>query len=123
MATITPTALTPLRASYGSLTVGDDDVPVSCNAGGDTVPMLGDYVILTFATTGTAATITFDSVVLSDQGQDTNVTCVMSATDRTKVVIKNDARFKQQSGNVGNVNLTYTAVTGMTVDAKYLVAN
>jgi hypothetical protein len=123
MATITPTVLTPLRLSYGGLTVGDDDVPVACAGGGDSVPLIGDWVILTFATTGTGSTITFDSVTPSDQGQDTNVTCVMSATDRTKVLIKCDNRFKQTSGNVGMVNLTYTSVVALTVDAKYLVAN
>jgi len=123
MATITPTALIPLRLSFGGTTVGDDDVPVACTVSGDSFPLIGDYVILTFATTGTGATLTFDSVQPSDQGQDTNVTCVMSATDRTKVVIKCDNRFKQTSGNVGMVNVTYTSVTGMTVDAKYLVVN
>ena len=123
MAVITPTVLTPLRASFGGLTVGDDDAPVSCNGGGDIFPLLGDFVILTFVTTGTASVITFDSVVLSDQGQDTNVTCSMSATDRTKVVIKCDARFKQQATNVGSLSVSYTSVVGMTVDAKYLVAN
>jgi hypothetical protein len=123
MATITPTVLTPLRLSYGALTVGDDDVPITCAGGGDTIPLLGDWVILTFATAGTASIITFDSVQPSDQGQDTNVTCSMSATDRTKVLIKCDNRFKQTSGNVGNVNLTYTSVVTLTVDAKYLVSN
>lgn len=123
MALITPTVLTPLRRSFGGTTVGDDDSPVACNGGGDFVQLIGDYVILTFATTGTGSTITFDSVTPSDQGQDTNVTCVMSATDRSKVVIKCDDRFKQITGNVGYVAITYTSVTTLTIDAKYLVAN
>jgi hypothetical protein len=124
MAIITPAGLTVARLSYGALTIHDTETPVVTPAGGgDSVQMLGDYLLFVFATTGTASTITFDSVQPSDQGQDTNITCVMAATERTRVTFKNDNRFKQTTGNIGSINLTYTSVAALTFTVFYLVAN
>jgi hypothetical protein len=124
MALITPAPLTVVRLSYGALTVHDTETPVTTPAGGgDFVQMLGDYLLFVFATTGTASTITYDSVQPSDQGQDTNITTVMAATERTRVTFKCDNRFKQTTGNVGYLGLTYTSVAALTFTCFYLVAN
>lgn len=124
MALITPAPLTVARLSYGALTIGDVETPVVTPAGGgDFVQMLGDYLLFVFATTGTASTITYDSVQPSDQGQDTNVTTVMGTTERRRVTFKCDARFKQQVTNIGYLGLTYTSVAALTFTVFYLVAN
>jgi len=122
MALITPAALTVARYSFGGLTIHDTETPITTPAGGgDFVQMLGDYLLFVFATTGTASTITYDSVQPSDQGQDTNVTTVMAATERARVTFKCDGRFKQQATNVGYLGLTYTSVAALTFTVFYLV--
>lgn len=124
MALITPAPLTVARLSYGGLTIGDVETPIVTPAGGgDFVQMLGDYLMFVFATTGTGSTITYDSVQPSDQGQDTNVTTVMAATERRRVTFKCDNRFKQQVTNAGYLGLTYTSVAALTFTVFYLVAN
>lgn len=120
MAVLTATAATPLSASYGLLTAGQAAGYQTPNIGGDSIPLSGTWLILTFKTAGTAAVVTLDSVQLSNFGQDTNVTVTMAATDEQDVIIQCDNRFKQTSGNVGMVNLSYTSVTGLTVKAKYI---
>jgi hypothetical protein len=124
MALITPAPLTVARLSYGALTIHDTETPVVTPAGGgDFVQMLGDYLLFVFATTGTGSTITYDSVQPSDQGQDTNITTVMAATERVRVTFKCDNRFKQQATNIGSIGLTYTSVAALTFTVFYLVAN
>lgn len=120
MATITPLALTPLSSQYGAATAGQAVTPVTPAGGGDTVPLQGAYTFLRFETTGTASVITLDSVELSNFGTDVNVTVTMAATEIRKIAIKNDTRFKQVSGNVGNLNLTYTSVVALNIEAEYL---
>lgn len=120
MATINPVAYVPLSESYGSATAGQVITAATPNIGGDTIPLQGSYTFLRFQTTGTGATVTFDSVELSNFGTDVNVTVTMGATQIQKVCVKNDPRFKQTSGNVGNLNLSYTSITGMTLEAEYL---
>lgn len=120
MATYTPTLVPPLSATYGSTTTGTAATVITPNAGGDSIQLIGTYVILRFATSGTGSTITFDSVVPSNQGTDVNVTATLGATATQKVIVDVDARFKQQSGNIGYLNLTYTSVTGMTIEAEYI---
>lgn len=120
MATYTPVLAPPLSANYGSTTTGTAAVPITPNAGGDSIQLIGSYVILRFATTGTGSTVTYDSVVPSNQGTDVNVTETLGATAQQWVIIDVDARFKQTSGNTGYLNLTYTSVTGMTIEAFYI---
>lgn len=120
MATLTPLAATPLSRTYGSTTAGQIMTPVTPAGGGDTLPLLGSDVILRFQTTGTASTITLDSVELSNFGQDVNVTIAMAATEIRWQAITVDSRFKQTAGNIGNLNLTYTSVTGMTLEIYYI---
>lgn len=120
MATYTPVLVAPMSENYGSATTGTVVTVITPNAGGDSIQLIGTSVTLRFATTGTASTITIDSVDLSNFGQDQNVTLTMGATQVQ--YIKFDAtvsRFKQTSGNVGYVNLSYTSVTGMTIEASY----
>lgn len=121
MALYTPDASTPIGNTYGSTAAGETPTTITPNVGGDSVAMVGRYVTLVFTTTGTVATVTLDSVRLSDQGQDTNVTVTMPATGTRRVVLdaSND-RFKQTSGNVGYLNLTYSSVTGLTFTAHYV---
>jgi hypothetical protein len=120
MAVITPTGHSPLSAQWGQPTAGQVVTPATPNIGGDTVPLQGTYVLLRFQTTGTATVITLDSVELSNFGTDVNVTITMTATQIQNVAIKTDSRFKQTTGNVGNLNLSYTSVTGLTLEASYV---
>jgi hypothetical protein len=120
MATINPVGLIPLSSSYGSAAAGQVITPAAAAGGGDTIPLQGSYVMLRFQTTGTLSVITLDSVDLSNFGTDVNVTVTMTATQIQKVAVKTDSRFKQVSGNVGNLNLSYSSVVGLTVEAEYL---
>jgi len=120
MAIITPLGLNPLSSSYGSATAGQAVTPVTPAGGGDSVALSGSYTLLRFETTGTASVITLDSVELSNFGSDVNVTVTMGATEIRKVAIKNDQRFKQTSGNVGHLNLSYTSVAALNIEAEYL---
>jgi K+-transporting ATPase c subunit len=120
MATINAMGLIPLSEGYGSATAGQVVTAATPNIGGDTIPLQGSYTFLRFQTTGTASVVTLDSVELSNFGSDVNVTVSPTATQIVKVAIKNDPRFKQVSGNVGNLNLSYTSVTGMSLEAEYL---
>jgi hypothetical protein len=120
MALYSPMTYTPLSEQYGSATAGQAVTAITPNAGGDSIALVGSYVFLRFQTTGTGSTITLDSVELSNFGSDVNVTVTMGATAIQKIAIKTDPRFKQTAGNVGYLNLTYTAVTGMTIEAESL---
>jgi len=120
MATVNPMAYTPLSESYGSATAGQVVTAVTPAGGGDNVMLQGSYTFLRFQTTGTGSTITLDSVELSNFGSDVNVTITMSATQIQKVAIKNDPRFKQTSGVAGSLALSYTSVTGMTLETEYI---
>lgn len=117
MAVYTPDSADPLSESYGSLTAGETPTVITPNGGGDSIALVGSLVLLRIATAGTISTITLDSVQLSSHGQDTNVTVTMPATGVRYVWIKVDPRFKQTSGNVGHLNLTYTSVVALTIEA------
>lgn len=120
MTAYTPTLVPPMGENYGSTTTGIVVTPITPNIGGDSIQISGDSVTLRLATTGTAATVTFDSVDLSNFGVDQDVQCVLSATQVKYVKFDASAsRFKQQTGNVGYVNLSYTSVTGLTIEAQY----
>lgn len=123
MATITPLNLTPVTERTGGTVVGQQagSGGFTPNAGGDNVLANGTYLELEFATSGTAVTITLDSVELSSYGTDVNPTVVLAATDRQWLLVYvPDQRFLQPSGAgvPGSVGLTYTAVTGLTAFAR-----
>jgi hypothetical protein len=120
MATITPALLTPVDENTGGTAIGQAAGWTAAAGGGDTVPLLGSEVILRFRTTGTVAVVTFDSVELSSYGTDVNPAVSLAATDEQEVRIKVGTRFKQVSGNVGNLNLSYSSVVGLSVAAKYI---
>jgi hypothetical protein len=120
VATYSPLGLQPLSESYGSATAGQAAVPITPNIGGDSIALTGSMVILRIATAGTGAVVTLDSVMLSNFGSDVNVTVTLGATAVQYVPIKVDNRFKQTSGNTGYLNLTYTSVTTMTIEAEYI---
>jgi len=120
MAVVNPMGLIPLSESYGSAAAGQPVTAVTPNIGGDSVNLQGSYVFLRFQTTGTASVVTLDSVQLSNFGSDVNVTVTMGATQIQKVAVKTDNRFKQTAGNVGALNLSYTSVAGMSLEAEYL---
>jgi len=121
MALYTPDASVPLGNSYGSLTAGETPTAITPNIAGDSIALVGRYVRLRFATAGTIATITLDSVRPSDQGQDGNVVITMPATAVRYVTIDaSQDRFKQVTGNVGYVNISYSSVTGLSLEAQYI---
>jgi len=90
--------------------------------GGDFVPISGAGILLTLKTAGTGSTVTINSVVASNYGDDKDVTVVLAATDEQDVIIKNDGRFDQGGVNAGLVALTYTSVVALSVKAKTIPA-
>lgn len=120
MTAYTPVLVAEMSENFGATTAGVVVTVITPNVSGDSFQLIGDTLTLRFATTGTASTITFDSVDLSNFGQDQDVTCVLSATQVKYVAVdSNVSRWKQVSGNVGYVNLTYTSITGLTIEASY----
>jgi hypothetical protein len=93
-------------------------VPVS--AGGDLIPLSGQGVLVTAKSTGTASTVTFNSVAPSSYGDDKDVTMVLAATDEQELFIKNDGRFDQGGVNAGLMAVTYSADTGVSIKAKII---
>lgn len=120
MAAIAPLTLNPLSEQYGSATAGQVVTPATPAGGGDSVVLAGSLLILRFETTGTLSVITLDSVELSNFGSDVNVTVTMTATQIQAVAIKTDPRFKQTAGNIGSLNLSYSSVVGMNIEAYNL---
>ena len=120
MTTYTPILVAELSENYGAATAGVTVTPITPNVGGDSIQLIGDTLILRFATSGTASVVTLDSVDLSNYGTDQNVTVTLAATQVLYVPVDcNVSRWKQTSGNVGYLNLSYTSVTGLTVEASY----
>jgi hypothetical protein len=120
MATITPLTLTPITERTGGTVVGQVAASFTPAGGGDNVLATGTWLGLEFSTSGTAVTVTMDSVELSSYGTDVNPTIVLAATDHQKVLIYvPDQRFLQPAGASvpGSVGLTYSAVTGLTARA------
>jgi|SRR5882757_334564 len=120
MTAYTPTLVAEMSQNYGATTGGVTVAAITPNAGGDSFQLLGDTLYLRIATAGTGATVTVDSVDLSNFGQDQNITCVLASTATAYLAFDaNVSRWKQTSGNIGYVNLTYTSVTTMTIEAFY----
>jgi hypothetical protein len=120
MALYTPTLVAPMGENYGAAAAGTVVTVITPAGGGDFIQLFGDAVTLRFQTTGTASVITIDSVDLSNFGLDGNVTVTMGTTQVQYVKFDGSVtRFKQQSGNVGYVGLTYTSVTGLSIEASY----
>jgi hypothetical protein len=123
MATINPVLLSPVTERTGGTTVGQAVATFTPAGGGDNIMLQGTYVLISFATAGTAITVTFDSVELSSYGTDVNPTMVLSATDYQEILLYvPDARFIQPSGAgvPGSLGLSYTAVTSLTGRARYI---
>jgi hypothetical protein len=120
MTAYTPQLVAEMSENYGATTFGVTGTAITPNSSGDSFQLIGDTLNLVFVTTGTSITVTADSVDLSNFGQDQNITCVLAATAVTFAAFDaNVSRWKQTSGNVGYVNLTYTAITGLTIYATY----
>lgn len=120
MALYTPVLVAPMAQNFGGTTAGTTVTVITPAGGGDFVQLIGSTVTLRIATAGTASVITIDSVDLSNFGQDQNITVTLGAT--AVAYVKFDAsvsRFKQQTGNVGYVGLTYTSVVALTIEAQY----
>ncbi len=121
MALYTPDLSSPVGNSFGAIAIGETPTPITPNGGGDSIALIGRYVTLVFITTGTLSVVTFDSVRPSDQGQDTNLTATLPATGTRRVTIDaSQDRFKQVAGNIGYLNLTYSSVVGLTMNAHYV---
>lgn len=120
MTLYTPVLVPPTSENYGGTTVGTVVTVITPAGGGDGIQLFGDSVTLRFATTGTLSVITFDSVDLSSFGQDQNLTLTMGATQVQYVKFDGSvSRFKQQSGNVGYLMMSYSSVVGLTIEASY----
>ena len=87
---------------------------VAAAGGGDRIEP-GDRVFLHAKTTGTVSTITIDSVAPSNYGTDADVVVVMPATGERFIGPLPASRFASNSD--GLVSITYSAVTGLTVEA------
>jgi len=124
MAVLAQNFLLKVNDYYGLTSAGDAAGFVAAAGGGDFVPLTGQFVLLTFRTSGTASVVTLDTVELSNQGQAQDVTVTLAATDEKDVLIDltvdGGNRFKQTSGNIGYLALTYTSVTGLTIKAKQI---
>lgn len=120
MGNYTPTGFTPLSSNYGATTIKQQSVAITPNIGGDTIALVGQLVVVRFETAGTATVITFDSVELSNFGQDQNVTMTLGTTEIGWAAFKTDNRFKQTAGQIGNLSITYTSVTALKCETFYL---
>jgi hypothetical protein len=123
MATITPVTLTPVTERSGGTTLGQAVASFTPAGGGDNILATGTWLLISFNTAGTGATITFDSVELSSYGTDVNPTMVLSATDYQEMLIYvPDQRFLQPSGAgvPGSVGVTYSSVTTLTGKARII---
>jgi hypothetical protein len=120
MTAYTPVLVAEMSQNYGSTTGGVTVAVITPNSGGDSFQLIGDTLYLRIATAGTASVITADSVDLSNFGQDQNVTITLGTTAVQYAAFDaNVSRWKQQTGNVGYLNLTYTSVTTLTIEAFY----
>jgi hypothetical protein len=121
VATYTPSRSDPLGNTTGGTTAGENPAAITPNIGGDSIALIGSKVTIAFVTSGaTAPTVTLDSVRPSDQGNDNNIVVTLANTGFEIVTIDaSQDRFKQTSGNVGHVNLSYSSVTGITMYAWY----
>lgn len=122
MATL-PTTIPPIlnKAFTGAANQGQAAGWVTPTAGtGDLIPLTGRGTILRVKTTGTACTVTIDSVAPSSYGTDQDVTMVMAATDEQRVLIQNDGRFDQGGANAGYAKVTCSAVTGVSIEATVI---
>lgn len=90
----------------------------AASGGGDLVPISGQGTILRVKSTGTAVTVTIDSVAPSSYGTDVNPTLVLAATDEQEIFLANDGRWDQGGGNAGYASITYSQVVGVSVAAK-----
>lgn len=121
MATLTAPVARVLSKSFtGSTNQGQAAGFVAAAGGGDMFPISGQGIWLVVKTAGTACTVTINSVVPSNYGDDKDVTMVLGATDEQDIFIKNDGRFDQGGVNAGLVAVTYSAVTNVTVRARTL---
>lgn len=119
MATLTAPVVPVLSKAFtGGTDQGQDAGFVAAAGGGDMIPLSGQGVLFTVRTSGTASTVTLNSVTPSNYGDDKDVTMVLGATEEQEVFIKNDGRFDQGGVNAGLMAVTYSAVTGVTVKAK-----
>lgn len=87
---------------------------VAANAGGDRCEV-GDTVFLHAKTTGTVSTITIDSVTPSNYGDDVNLVIAMPATGERLIGPLKASRFASAAD--GLAAITYSSVTGLTVEA------
>ena len=123
MATLTAPTPPVLKSTFtGGSNQGQAAGFAAAAGGGDFVPISGAGILLTLKTAGTGSTVTINSVVASNYGDDKDVTVVLAATDEQDVIIKNDGRFDQGGVNAGLVALTYTSVVALSVKAKTIPA-
>lgn len=86
---------------------------VAANAGGDRCEV-GKTVFLHVKTTGTASTVTIDSVTPSNYGTDADLVTVMPATGERFIGPLPPERFSAITD--GLAAITYTSVVGLTVE-------
>lgn len=101
-----------LAAKTASLAGVQVPITTAPAAGGDAFDNDGRTLFVA-KTTGTAITLTFDSLVPSNYGTDVNAVVITPATGTVFIGPFDPARFNDANGRVG---VTYSAVTGLTVD-------
>lgn len=119
MATLTRLTLTEVGSRFAGTTGGQD---ITANGvtptlvTGDLIPIntgRGTLVIITSA--GTGATATFDSVVVSQYGNDQDVAVTVPATGLTVLFLTNDgvSRFDQGGGSASLAKVVFSANTNI----------
>lgn len=105
----------------GAAGVGQASAWITPTTGGDLIPVTGRGTIFRAKTVGTALTITFNSIRLTQYGTDVDPTMVLAATDEQEVFIQNDGRFDQGGVNTGLMAITYSAsITTQLIMAKII---
>jgi hypothetical protein len=87
---------------------------VAAASGGDTFKNNGNTYLCVKNGGGSAVTVTIDSIVLSNYGTDVDIAVSVPASEERLIGPFNKARFNNA---VDIVNVTYSAITSVTVGA------
>jgi hypothetical protein len=114
MATLARVTYVPIGSSYAGAAGGQSAGWAAATNGGDLIPISsGRGTILRAKTTAGANNVVLNNVVLSQYGNDQDITMTLAATDEQEIFIPNDGtnRFDPGPGQVNAGLLTVTYLT------------